>query len=130
MFTKICDVVAHGGFIVGIIISIVIGCSIPDFAFIIIFGGIVVNLTLFSGVGMIVEMATNIKKSRELLETMSRDSVQSKNVSSAVQTSVVSNGEASLLETNGALVDWKCSTCGCINSYMRKYCDNCDTPKS
>ena len=125
MFTKISKVVLWIGVVACFILSIVFGTSVHGWEFLVMLGGWVATLIIFSAFGMVVEMAENIRESRELLEKMSRNSA-----SSTAPASEVSNGKASLFAASQASDYWKYPTCGYSNFGTRKFCEKCDTPKS
>lgn len=146
MFTKISKVVLWIGVVACFILSIAFGTSVKGWEFLVMLGGWVATLIIFSVFGMVVEMAENIRESRELLETMSRNSAQTNSISSTAPASVASpsynpsaisnenrtpsvqqNGKPSLIAANGG---WRCPSCGLFNAGSRKYCENCDSPKS
>lgn len=142
MFTKISKVVMWIGIVACFVLSIVIGTQFRGFGFWVMLGGWAATLVIFSSFGMVIEMAENIKKSREIIETMSRNDTEAKGILSAASasevsntkaslfpSSEVSNAKASLFPSSEASDYWKCPTCGATNSGTRRYCEKCDTPK-
>lgn len=130
MFTKICKVVMWIGIIVCFVLSIIIGRLFRGIEFWVMLGGWTATLVIFSSFGMIVEIAENIKKSREIFEKMSRNETQAKGILSAASSNEVSNAKASLFASSEASDYWKCPMCGATNFGTRRFCEKCDAPKS
>lgn len=130
MFTKISKVVMWIGIVACFVLSIVIGTQFRSIEFLVMLGGWAATLVIFSSFGMVIEIAENIKKSREIIEKMSRNDTEAKGIISAASASEVSNTKASLFPSSVASDYWKCPTCGATNSSARRYCEKCDTPKS
>ena len=130
MFTKISKVVLWIGIVAGFVLSRVFGTSVKGWEFLVMLGGWIATLIIFSAFGMSVEKSENIRRSRELLETMSRNGAQTLSIPGSTSSSEASNGKASLLAASQASDYWKCPTCGYSNFGTRKYCEKCDTPKS
>lgn len=130
MFTKISKVVMWIGIVACFVLSIVIGTLFRGIEFWVMLGGWTATLVIFSSFGMIVEIAENIKKSREIIEKMSRNDIQAKGIISPTPAGEVSNAKASLFASSEASDYWKCSMCGAVNFGTRRYCEKCDNPKS
>lgn len=130
MFTKISKVVMWIGIVACFVLSIVIGTQFRSIEFLVMLGGWAATLVIFSSFGMVIEIAENIKKSREIIEKMSRNDTEAKGIISAASASEVSNTKASLFPSSVASDYWKCPMCGATNSSARRYCEKCDTPKS
>ncbi len=114
MFTKICKVVMWIGIVACFVLSIVFGTSVKGWEFLVMLGGWIATLVIFSCFGMFIEMAENIRESRELLETMS-------NAQPAPQTNEEVN------EDNDDM--WQCEKCKCFNEASSTFCIYCGTPK-
>lgn len=111
MFTKISKVVMWIGIVVCFVLSIIIGTQFRGIEFWVMLGGWTATLVIFSSFGMIVEIAENIKKSREILEIMSP----------ARQTKEEVNEDDDEM--------WKCSKCKHFNEYLSLFCIYCGAPK-
>lgn len=155
MFTKICKVVLWIGVVACFILSIVFSTLVHGWEFLVMLGGWVATLIIFSSFGMVIEMADNIRKSREFLETMSRNngaqtnnvqpatnvanvqqpvntaSVQpTVNVASVQQPAKVTNVQQPVNVANNTPSEpWVCPKCGHTNSGSYKYCEDCDARK-
>lgn len=146
MFTKICKVVLWIGVVACFILSIVFSTLVHGWEFLVMLGGWVATLIIFSSFGMVIEMADNIRKSREFLETMSRNNVthstnvqqpvftnniqQPINVASVQQPAKVTNVQQPVKVANSTPSEpWVCPKCGHTNSGSYKYCEDCDARK-
>lgn len=155
MFTAISKAFLWIGVVAGIVASIMLGSTVSGNGFWITLGCIVATLIIFSFYGMIVEISSNIKKSRKLLEEMSRNngaqtnnvqpatnvsnvqqpvntaSVQpTVNVASVQQPVTVTNVQQPVKVANSTPSEpWVCPKCGHTNSGSYKYCEDCDARK-
>lgn len=117
MFTNISKVILWIGIAAGFIASIVLGTMVSGWEFLVMLGGWVATLIIFSLYGMIVEMSSNIKKSRELLETMSN--TQPAPPTPPTQTTDEEDSDDM----------WQCEKCKCFNEVSSTFCIYCGTPK-
>ncbi|MGN0668963.1 MAG: hypothetical protein ACI4JZ_00295 [Oscillospiraceae bacterium] len=135
MFTNISKVILWIGIAAGFIASIILGTRIPGWEFLVMLGGWIATLIIFSLYGMIVEMASNINKSRKLLETMSN--TQPALPARQTKEEVNENIEGVYEDFEEVYEDseddddmWKCEKCKCFNEVSSTFCIYCGTPKS
>ena len=127
MFTNISKVILWIGIAAGFIASIVLGTMVSGWEFLVMLGGWVATLIIFSLYGMIVEMSSNIKKSRELLETMSN--TQPAPPARQTKEEVNENTEEVNEDSEDDDDMWKCYKCKCFNEVSSTFCIYCGTPK-
>lgn len=118
MFTKIANGILILGVAAGLIGSIFLGVSIGrtnwGIGFLTVLIGWVVTLVVFTGFGMLVEIANNINKSREYLGML---------CGKAPGTQTMSAPQAKPVPT------WTCPHCQTKNSDDYHFCTKCRTPK-
>lgn len=131
MFTKICKTVMWIGIVVCFVLSIVIGMQFRGIEFWVILGGWAATLVIFSSFGMIIEIAENIKKSREILEIMSNTQsappVRQTREEVNENTEDINENDEDINEDDDDM--WKCSKCKCFNEYLSTFCIYCGAPK-
>ena len=150
MFTKIANGILGLGIAAGIIGSLVGGIIIGKdsgigYGFLVVLGGLVTTLIAFTGFGLIVELANNIKACRDALERMSGSNYGASY--NPVQTSGWNNGvsNASVQKPNSGssasydLIQmvkneqradsWNCPRCQTVNSFGMQFCSSCGTGK-
>lgn len=143
MFTRLSKVVLWIGLIGCFIFSIMLGVSTQsEWGFWVTLGGWVATLVIFSGFGMIVELANNIKDSRDYLENISRngitqsnntttDTSASYNLTSPAKEIKSSDSKPPVANTNNtpknvSYAPWECPKCGHSNLGSYKFCEDCD----